>query len=409
LSIEPDRGAKRSWSAGRGGLAFLAIMFLGYAVYSADRTVLSSMLKPLSASLGLSNFEIGGLAAAQYIGVLSFVFLSGYLSDKYGARTVILAGVCVFTAFTWLIGISGDFVEAFFFRLVSGFGEGLFWPAAMSAVAQYFGMRKGLALGVFYAGFDLGGAAGNSLGSLAYSVTADWRTAFFVAPLVGVPVIAGVLLSKGTLAKAQSKVGRLALGKGAAVLLRKKQMVVLMVFALLATWASVWQVAYLPYYYSKVLGADVPTAGLIASAVLASGLLGKVTLGAKSDSWTRNRMLAVLSAALVLFYAVFFSASDFFLGLASALAMGFVGSAIFPVMQSLAADSSEGLTGTALGLTTTFQSVASVFATVITASLFALGVGRAIALDAMVPAGLMLVVALFLREPRKEGGAAGRS
>jgi len=77
-----------------------------------------------------------------------------------------------------------------------------------------------------------------------------------------------------------------------------------------------------------------------------------------------------------------------------------VSSSVFPIVQALAADSCGGRVGTALGLTTTFQSIATVATPIVSASLFELGIGRVIAINAMIPAGLMIVVALFLREPR---------
>ena len=413
MSATPGRRLADTLTGARGAALFLAIMFLGYFAFTADRTVLSSMLKPLSASLGAGKVTVLGvsgtawLASAQFIGVLVFVLASGYLSDRYGHRNVILVGVAVFTAFTWLIGLATSFTEAFVFRLISGFGEGLFWPAAMSAVANYFGRSKGLALGIFYAGFDLGGATGNSLGSITYSLTSDWRTAFFVAPLLGLPVLAGVFTSRGTFSEAKTKTGTLSLGRDASTVLKKRGVPIILTFAFLATWASVWQVAYLPYYYSSALGASVPVAGLIAAAVLVSGMVGKVVLGRMSDRLRRDRLLLALALVVVCAYAVFFSTSDFLLGIASALVMGFFSSAIFPVMQALASDSSEGRTGTALGLTTTFQSVAAVIGTLLPGALFSLGVGRALALGAMVPAVLMVGAALFLHETRggvrKEG------
>ncbi len=380
-------------------------MFLGYLAFTADRTVLSSVLGPLSSSLGAgasTYFGVAGvawLASAQFIGVLAFVLVSGLLSDRYGQRWAIVVGVCVFTAFTWLIGYASNFQEAFVYRLVSGFGEGLFWPAAMSAVANYFGENRGLALGIFYAGFDVGGAAGNSIGSASFALTSDWRAAFFVAPLLGVPVLAGALLSRGTFAAAASKVGRLSLGKDAMSVLTTGRFWAIAVFAFLATWASVWQVAYLPYYYSTVLGANVPVAGLVGAAVLLSGMVGKVLLGRASDRARRGRLLFVLSAVVVACFAAFFSTSDFALGVGAALAMGFFSSAIFPIMQALAADSAGGRTGTSLGLTASFQSVAAVIGTLTPGTFLSLGVGRALALDAMIPATLMVAVAAVIREP----------
>ena len=399
-------GTSGRWHLSGSAAWFLAVMSLGYLAFTADRTVLSSMLTPLSAALATGKVSFLGitgtawLVSAQFIGVLTFVLTSGHLSDRYGHRRVILVGVSVFTAFTWLIGLSTNLQEAFAFRLVSGFGEGLFWPAAMSAVANYFGRSKGLALGIFYAGFDIGGAAGNTIGSVTFSLTSDWRTAFFIAPLVGIPVLAGVYASRNTFADAATRTGALSLGKDAGALLRRRRVAVIMAFAFLATWASIWQVAYLPYYYSNVLGASVPAAGLIAAAVLISGMAGKVVLGRLSDRARRDWILVALSLAVVALYAAFFSNTNFDLGVGIALMMGFASSAIFPVMQALASDSSGGRTGTVLGLTTTFQSVAAVGGTLTPGALFSLGVGRALALGAMVPAVLMVCIALFLREPR---------
>jgi len=77
---------------------------------------------------------------------------------------------------------------------------------------------------------------------------------------------------------------------------------------------------------------------------------------------------------------------------------------VFPVMQALMTDScgDPSLFGAALGLNTTSQSVATVLSPFISASLFSFGVGRSLAASALIPAALMVVVAVFLlREPRK--------
>jgi MFS family permease len=111
-------------------------------------------------------------------------------------------------------------------------------------------------------------------------------------------------------------------------------------------------------------------------------------------------MLAVIALAVLLSYAFFFVTSNPILALSVAIIMGFFSSSIFPVMQALMADICKGRTGTALGLTTTSQSVATVISPIITASLFAMGVGRAVALNAMIPSALTLLVAVMLKDPR---------
>ena len=390
----------KRFNFGLSSALLLLVMTLGYAVYAADRTVLASVLALMVPALNLTNYEIGLIGAAQYIGVLCFVFLSGHLSDRYGRKNVLIVGIVVFTMFTWLIGFASNFVEAFIFRLVSGFGEGIFWPVAMAAVASYFNNRKGLALGIFYVGFDAGSVAGLSIGGIAYSLSGDWRSAFFVAPSIGLLVIAGAARLKDEFNPSVADATRIRLGRDALDLLKERNVIIMLTFALVATWASVWQVIFLPYYFFKVLHFGILSAALFAAVVAISGGVGKLILGGASDTWRRNHMLAAIALAVLLSYALFFETSSPILALSVAIIMGFFSSSIFPIMQALMADMCEGRTGTALGLTTTSQSVATVISPIITASLFAIGVGRAVALNAMIPAGLTLLLALMLRDPR---------
>jgi MFS family permease len=333
--------------------------------------------------------------------VTCIVFAAGFLSDRLGRWPIIITGISVFTAFTWLIGLSSNFAEAFAFRFISGLGEGAFWPVAMASVANYFRGRKGMALGIFYVGFDAGSVAGLSIGGIAYSVYSSWRPAFFIAPLLGLAVIAGALLVRRSLAGAGQGAGSIRLGRDALELLRKRNVVVIMTFALLATWSSVWQVVFLPYYFFKVMNFTVLSSALLSSLVTVAGAFGKVILGGLSDSVKRNRLLIVVTFATLLSYALFFSSFSFPLDLAGALSMGFFSSSIFPVMQALMSDSGDGTTGSALGLSTSSQSVATIFSPIIAASLFTLGVGRGVALDAMIPIFLAFVVAFFLTDPRR--------
>ena len=389
-----------------GGLSILllATMFLGYAVYAVDRTVLSAVLPLVSSSLSLSNTQLGLLVAAQYIGVLAIVYFAGSLSDRYGRMQIVLLGLVVFTVFTWMIGLASNFAEAFAFRLVSGLGEGVFWPVAMASIAAYFGQRKGFALGIFYVGFDVGSAAGPALAGFTLSLTSDWRYAFLVAPLFGVAPIVMALLQKPQSGAPSAEVERPTMGAEARRLMRQRNVALVMIFAFLATWASVWQVTFLPYYFNKVLHYGVVYSAYLAALVPISGAVGKLTLGRVSDRVNRRWALALVSLLVVISYVSFFSLSVLYLLVLAAIVMSFFSSSIFPIMQALMADSCGGRLGAALGLSTTSQSVATVFSTFISASLFALGIGRVLAANATLPAVLMVVVALLMKEPRNQKG-----
>ncbi len=387
---------------GRSSIIFLFVMTLAYAVFAIDRSVLSAVLSPMEKSFGASNALTLFLQSAQFIGVFCFVFLAGHLSDRYGRWPVLAMGVVVFTVFTWMIGLASNYTEAFIFRLVSGFGEGIFWPVAMAWVAAYFGWRKGLALGIFYVGFDIGSSSGLAIGLLTFAIYKAWQPAFFIAPSIALLVFACLPFMRDSKYSAPEKEGmRIRLGRDALDLIKKKSVLLLMLFAFFATWASLWQTAFLPLYFNKVAHFSVPYAALMTIPVLVSGAFGKVILGGTSDRWKRNRLLLAISVIVIAFYSIFFFFRNFDVDVLAALGMGFFSAAIFPILQSLIVDTSGAERGgTALGLTTSAQSLGAIFSATFAAAFASFGIGRAIALDAMLPTVVIIVIALLLVEPR---------
>ncbi len=382
---------------------FLFVMTLGYAVFAADRTVLSAVLVPMAKTFGASTPQTFFLQSAQFIGVFSFVFVAGHLSDRYGKWPVLTSGVVVFTVFTWLIGFATNYTEAFAFRLVSGFGEGIFWPVAMAWVASCFSQRKGLALGIFYVGFDVGSIGGLFIGGAAFALFNAWQPAFFIAPSIGLFVLAGIPFARRRFDSPLEEYNaqKIRLGRDALKLLKNRNVILLMFFAFFATWASLWQSAFLPLYFNKVAHFSIPYAAFMTIPVLAAGAFGKVILGGTSDRWRRNRLLLGISLVVLAFYAVFFFMENFDLDFLAALGMGFFSSAIFPILQALIVDTSHlARAGTALGLTTSAQSLGAIFSASFTAVFSSLGVSRTLALNAMIPTAVLAVIALLLVEPR---------
>ena len=135
--------------------------------------------------------------------------------------------------------------------------------------------------------------------------------------------------------------------------------------------------------------------------VLASGAFGKVILGGTSDRWKRNRLLLVISLVVISFYSIFFVAINFDVDVLAALGMGFFSAAIFPILQSLIVDTcGAAKAGTALGLTTSAQSLGAIFSATFSAALSSLGISRALALNAMIPTFVIIVISLLLVDPR---------
>lgn len=181
------------------------VLMLAYTLSYIDRQILSMLVGPIKADLGVSDTQIGllqGLAFAVFYTLIGIPM--GRLADRGDRRRIIAWGVFVWSLATAASGLARSFGQLFAARVAVGVGEAALGPAAYSMIADQFPPgRRGRALGVYsmgvYLGIGLaaiiGGAVIGRLGDQP-SITvplvgelASWHVAFL---LVGLP---GVLLA----------------------------------------------------------------------------------------------------------------------------------------------------------------------------------------------------------------------
>jgi MFS family permease len=144
----------------RRGYAWTVVAILiGTAVLSyTDRQVLSLLVDPIRADLGISDTQISlllGTAFAVVYGVAGVPL--GYLADRTSRRNLIFGGVLVWSVGTLACGLSQSFGQLFAGRLVVGLGEAVLSPAAISLISDYFPpSRRGTAVGCFLSGIAMG-------------------------------------------------------------------------------------------------------------------------------------------------------------------------------------------------------------------------------------------------------------
>jgi len=177
----------------------VAILVATAILSYTDRQVLSLLVDPIRADLGISDTQVSlllGTAFAVVYGVAGIPL--GYLADRTSRRNLIFCGVLVWTLGTLACGFSQSFGQLFAGRLVVGLGEAVLSPAAISLISDYFPpSRRGTAVACFLSGIAMGiGAAiliGGGvlhfvqLGALAgtpLATQAPWR---LVLLLIGAP------------------------------------------------------------------------------------------------------------------------------------------------------------------------------------------------------------------------------
>jgi MFS family permease len=254
-----------------------------------DRQIIYSVFPLLQADLHLSNVQLG-LISSVFLWVYGLLSpFSGYLSDRYGRKRIIVTSLLVWSLVTWFTGKVSDFSELLVTRALMGVSEACYLPAALALIVSYHGNRtRSLASGLhhsgLYVGVVLGGAGGSWLGERY-----GWRWAFLVLGAAGVVyVLILMLLLREPKSVATDSPRPAALGFGQTV----RELIGLpgygkmaLVFSTIAT-ANCVLYTWLPLYLFQHFRLDLTAAGFSATFYIAAASLAGILLG----GWLADRL-----------------------------------------------------------------------------------------------------------------------
>jgi len=142
-----------------------------------------TIVVPLIANLD----QIFGVSSAYGIWIITLFMLSyamgmaliGRLSDAIGRRPVYISSMAVFTVGLLISAIAPRFEWVLVGRFLQGLGASGSLPIAQTIAYEFFGKRKGLAMGGISAVFGIGVIAAINLGGGIYDAF-GWRAVFYV-------------------------------------------------------------------------------------------------------------------------------------------------------------------------------------------------------------------------------------
>ncbi|MEM9620510.1 MAG: MFS transporter [Pseudomonadota bacterium] len=168
----------------------LGVLVVVYTFNFIDRQILSILIEPIKADLGVSDFGMGllsGTAFAIFYATLGMPL--ALIADRWNRRNLIGLSLAVWSGMTALSGLAMNFWQLAVARIGVGIGEAGCSPAAHSMLADlYPAKERATALGIYALGIPIGIMFGLFAGG-AIADAYGWRLAFFI---VGVP---GLLLS----------------------------------------------------------------------------------------------------------------------------------------------------------------------------------------------------------------------
>ncbi|MGY3681194.1 DHA2 family efflux MFS transporter permease subunit [Streptomyces sp. TE33382] len=183
----PDRPDPRRW-------VLLALVCAGQFMLVLDVTVVNVALPDMAADLHLGRTTLTWVVTAYTLCLGGLMLLGGRLTDAFGARRTLLAGLAVFTAASLAAGLAQNATVLIGGRIAQGVGAALLSPAALSLVTTTFrGEERNRALGVWAAIGGTGSALGVLLGG-ALTAGPGWSWVFFVNVPVGLVLLVAVPL-----------------------------------------------------------------------------------------------------------------------------------------------------------------------------------------------------------------------
>jgi predicted MFS family arabinose efflux permease len=167
----------------------LAMLTLAYVLNFVDRQVLAIVALDVKQELALSDTRLGLLMGPAFAVCFTLSgFVLARIADVWSRRTVLALGLAAWSLFTAGCGLARSYLELALLRFAVGVGEAAGTPPSHSLISDYFPPeRRATAFSVYGLGIYLGTAFGFAGGGLV-AEWFDWRTAFFAAGLVGLPL-----------------------------------------------------------------------------------------------------------------------------------------------------------------------------------------------------------------------------
>jgi MFS family permease len=290
----------------------VGINFLNYM----DRYVGAAASPLIQKEFHLTDSQVGLLGSAFLLVYAVAALPFGYWADRGIRKTVVAAGVAIWSLATLFTGFARSFTQLFVSRAVLGIGEAGYYPAGTSLLSDFFPKeQRGRVMAIWGAGSTFGIAVGFAGGGYVAD-RFGWRSAFFFAAVPGLlfALLAWAMREplRGSVERAGQAVERTyeASLRNFLDLLRVRTLRATIFSQTLLYFVLASNAFWLPILLTRRFNLSVGKAGLLAGVVLvAGGLVGTLAGGWIADRRAMSNPAAHLEVGIAGFLlgAVFIS------------------------------------------------------------------------------------------------------
>lgn len=190
--------AAHSASATRQSAWPLVTVALGFVMAMLDVTVVNVALSHIQRSLSIQLAGLVWVVDGYTLTFAALLLVGGALANRFGARTVYMAGLALFIAASLLCGVAPSGNALIGARLLQGVGAALFMPSSLSLLSQAYpdNAVRIKVLGLWSAIVSVAAAMGPMVGGVLVAWL-GWRSIFWLNVPIG---IVGLLLTRGCIA-----------------------------------------------------------------------------------------------------------------------------------------------------------------------------------------------------------------
>lgn len=255
----------------------------------------------LSADLGVSVAALGlALAALNVTTALSQPPI-GFLVDRVGPATILIAGHTAFAVAIGLLGLFASYPALLALMVLAGLGNAVYHPADYAVLAARVSPgRIGRAFSIHTFGGYLGFALAPPV-MVALTAWLGWQTGLLVVGLAGLVVTLALVSSRNDLAARESAPARPGTGSGRTdirLLLSPPVLLSLLFFMLLSVSHGGFT-AFTVVVLQRLYGFDLATASLPLTVYLVVSALGVLAGGWIADRFGRHGLVVIASSLVI--------------------------------------------------------------------------------------------------------------
>src|ERR1035437_6788203 len=114
------------------------LVAVAFFMESLDTTILNTAVPAIAKALAVAPLSMKSVLSSYTLSLAMFIPISGWMADRFGTRRVFTSAIGLFTAGSFLCGISSNIHVLVACRILQGFGGAMMVPVGRLTLVRTF-------------------------------------------------------------------------------------------------------------------------------------------------------------------------------------------------------------------------------------------------------------------------------